>query len=245
MIRTLRICWLCGLTLVFACSRTHLPIVEVRATEPGHTYAAVLLSGDGGWARIDKEIAAGLGRHGIPTLGFNSLRYFWYQRSQPEIGEVLSQILTETDRQWPKRKLILIGFSRGANVLPFMMEGLSKQLRDRIVRIALLSPAPATEFVFHISDWWSDSSSDKAKPLLPAVESLHGIEVVCLYGIQDTSALCPQLPPRLARVVAFPGGHHVHDDYSKVTSAILEGLAGTTSTGTSGKTATSSSDNGP
>ena len=41
---------------------------------------AVLLSGDGGWAGLDKEVAAALAARGIPVAGIDSLRYFW-QRS--------------------------------------------------------------------------------------------------------------------------------------------------------------------
>lgn len=240
-----RVFFLCSLTLLLGCSRTHLPIIQVPATEPGHTYVAILLSGDGGWARIDKEISSRLADRGIPTLGLSSLRYFWFQRTQSEIGKTLIQILAEAERLWPDRKFILIGFSRGANVLPFMMEGLPPDMRQRIVRIALLSPTPTTEFVFHISDWWNESSSDRAKPLLPALESLHGIQLVCLYGTQDISALCPQLPAQLARIVAFPGGHHVHDDYSEVTRAILEGLPDAHSSVPSIPPTTNSSHNGP
>src|SRR5262249_51182676 len=46
----------------------------------GDTFA-VLLSGDGGWAGIDKEVASRLAAHGIPVAGVDSLRYFWAPRT--------------------------------------------------------------------------------------------------------------------------------------------------------------------
>lgn len=58
-----------------------LPLTAVPATA-GATPAtqdlfAVLLSGDGGWAGLDQDVAATLAALGIPVVGFDSLRYFW------------------------------------------------------------------------------------------------------------------------------------------------------------------------
>ena len=38
---------------------------------------ALLLTGDGGWAGLDQELAARLAASGVPTVGLNSLKYFW------------------------------------------------------------------------------------------------------------------------------------------------------------------------
>ena len=224
MISGRAIACLCGLLLTLGCSRTQLPTVAVPADEPGQLYVALIISGDGGWARMDEELAAYLGRNGIPTIGLNSLRYFWFARSRAEIGEALTEMLEQADRKWPGREFILIGFSRGAGVLPFMLEELSTPLRRRVVRVALLSPAVATRFEFRIRDWWSDSPSPGAYPLAPAIKSLRGMDVLCLYGREDSQALCPHLPPGVASVIAFPGAHHLHDEYAEIGSTILAGL---------------------
>jgi type IV secretory pathway VirJ component len=41
----------------------------------------VLISGDGGWASIDKGIAKALVARGVPVAGLDSLRYFWSERT--------------------------------------------------------------------------------------------------------------------------------------------------------------------
>ena len=52
-------------------SLADLPIVEVDATPgtPTSDSFAVLLSGDGGWAGIDKQVAQLLADRGVPTAG--------------------------------------------------------------------------------------------------------------------------------------------------------------------------------
>ena len=57
-----------------------LPMVEVPVTGTG-TRFVVLLSGDGGWAGIDKGLAAAFAAQNVPVAGLDSLRYFWKART--------------------------------------------------------------------------------------------------------------------------------------------------------------------
>jgi hypothetical protein len=41
---------------------------------------AVVVSGDGGWAGIDRDLGEELAREGLPVVGLNSLQYFWKPR---------------------------------------------------------------------------------------------------------------------------------------------------------------------
>ncbi len=53
----------------------------MRAKNGGPTFA-VILSGDGGWAGLDKKVAAALAAQGIDVVGIDSLRYFWSERTR-------------------------------------------------------------------------------------------------------------------------------------------------------------------
>ena len=71
-----------------------LPLVEVPATGTGNDDVfAVLLSGDGGWAGIDKEVARSLAERGIPVVGWDTLRYFWTARTPAGLARDLDRVL--------------------------------------------------------------------------------------------------------------------------------------------------------
>ena len=76
-------------------SLADLPIVEVEATAgtPGSDSFAVLISGDGGWAGIDKEVAGLLADRGVPTAGVDSLRYFWTARTPAGLAQDIDRIV--------------------------------------------------------------------------------------------------------------------------------------------------------
>ena len=53
-----------------------LPLMEVHAKGAGHRIFAFIVSGDGGWAKIDRELAHTLSDNGTSVVGLNSLKYF-------------------------------------------------------------------------------------------------------------------------------------------------------------------------
>src|SRR6185312_11181986 len=59
---------------------SHLPLHEVAAQGIRSHTLAVMLSGDGGWAAIDKELSDSLAAHGIAVVGLDSRSYFSTQR---------------------------------------------------------------------------------------------------------------------------------------------------------------------
>src|SRR6185369_13257499 len=72
-----------------------LPLVELPSTIPTTRHEmAVLISGDGGWAELDKRVAEGLAGAGVPTVGLNSLRYFWTPRTPESAASDLARVIT-------------------------------------------------------------------------------------------------------------------------------------------------------
>ncbi|MEZ5420390.1 MAG: SpoIIE family protein phosphatase [Vicinamibacterales bacterium] len=72
----------------------------VPATRPANDTMAVLLTGDGGWADLDKAVAAGLAAHGIPVVGWSSLSYYWSPRTPDGASADLARILRHYGARW-------------------------------------------------------------------------------------------------------------------------------------------------
>jgi type IV secretory pathway VirJ component len=202
-----------------------LPLVEVPAKGQGGKMLAVILSGDGGWAGIDKDVAGALSAQGIPVVGWNSLQYFWSPKS-PEIGaKDLDRILRHYLATWGKSEALLVGYSFGADVLPFFANRLPADLLDRVRLVALLGPEKIADFEFHVSDWLGGGS--KGQPVLPEVKKLGGHPpVLCLYGSQEKDSLCPEITPALGKAQVLPGAHHFGGDYDVLAALILKAAQG-------------------
>jgi type IV secretory pathway VirJ component len=198
-----------------------LPIVTVPAqagTTPSDTFA-IILSGDGGWAGLDKEVAGALAATGIPVIGLDSLRYFWSARTPAGLAADIDRIAGYYLEQLGKQHVMLIGYSQGADVLPFAINRLSPSTRSHVALTAIIGMSEHALFEFHMSSWVADDNSGPAT--LPEVERITGMPVLCIYGEGEDDTLCPKLDPRKVTIVKLKGGHHFDGDYAGLARAIL------------------------
>ncbi len=200
---------------------TGLPLVEVPTRVPGGRTLAVILSGDGGWAGIDRDVAGALAAKGIPVVGWNSLQYFWTARKPDEAARDLERIVRHYLAAWDKSDVLLIGYSFGADVLPFFADRLPADLLERVRLVALLGPGKTADFEFHVTDWLGGGST--GQPVLPEVRKLGGHPpVLCLYGSKESDSLCPQISAPLGKAQVLPGAHHFGGDYDALAALILK-----------------------
>ena len=99
---------------------------------------------------------------------------------------------------WNKRRAILIGYSLGADVLPFMASRLSADLIPKVNRIVLLGPSHTADFEFHLTEWLGEYSHKTDLPVLPEVQKLRGKDILCLQGEEEGDSLCADLSPALS-----------------------------------------------
>lgn len=202
-----------------------LPIIEVPAqTDAASVHAdsfAILYSGDGGWAGLDKDIAGALAAKGIPVVGVDALRYFWSERTPDGASADLARLIAHYRKHWNKSRAILIGFSQGADVLPFMLNRLPAETRAQVSLFAPIAIARQAAWEFHLSSWIGSSGD---VPTLPELERLAGSGLLCIYGDEDEDAICPELNPKKYRLVKLPGGHHFGGDYARIAAIIIDAL---------------------
>ncbi|WP_295448644.1 AcvB/VirJ family lysyl-phosphatidylglycerol hydrolase [uncultured Thiodictyon sp.] len=202
-----------------------LPLIEVRAPHEDPKTFAVMLSGDGGWAAIDRGVSAELAAKGISTVGWDSLSYFWKPRTPTETAEDLAQVVRHYLDAWHKERVILIGYSFGAEVLPFLANGLPADLRARVAGTAFLGLGRTAMFEFHLTDWLNTGRGAEALPVLPQMQALGWTRGLCVYGEDEEESLCPALSGLGIKVHKVSGDHHFDGDYPEVAGLILESLA--------------------
>jgi type IV secretory pathway VirJ component len=197
-----------------------LPVIEVPAQPGAPSDAfAIIMSGDGGWAGLDKDVAAALTAQGIPVIGLDSLRYFWSARTPEGLAADTDRLIRYYSAHFNKKRVLLIGYSQGADVLPFAVNRLPPATRARVALAALLGMSEHALFEFHVSNWLSSDNS--GPPTLPEVNRIAGTPVLCIYGEDEHDSLCPKLDPHKVRVVKLKGGHHFNGDYAGLAQEIL------------------------
>jgi type IV secretory pathway VirJ component len=196
-----------------------LPLVEAPAAGDGGDVMAVIVSGDGGWASIDRKIGESLAARGVPVVGLNSLQYFWKPRTPDGLAADLTRILRHYMPLWRKPRVLLVGYSFGADVLPFAARRLPADLLAAVSQIALLGAEGRAHFEFHLSDWLDGHSADD-QPVLPELAPLRGKRILCFYGADEKDSFCPRAPADLVEKIELRGSHHFGGDYQPILDAL-------------------------
>ncbi len=198
-----------------------LPVVEVSAQPnvPASDSFAIIMSGDGGWAGIDQNIAAALSSKGIPVVGWDSLRYYWTARTPQGVAADTDKLIRYYLSHFDKKRVLLIGYSQGADVMPFAVNRLPAATKAAVSLVAILGMSEHALFEFHVSSWISDDNS--GPETLPEVNRITGIPVLCIYGEDEHDSLCPKLDANKFKVVKVKGGHHFDGNYAVLADDIL------------------------
>ena len=205
-----------------------LPVVEIPASrvEDSHRMGALLLTGDGGFSTFSKRISSRLASRGIPVAAISSLRYFWRRRDPDEAARDLEQILDQHLGTWQKERAILIGYSFGADVLPFIVSRLSQEAREKVGAIVLLGPALSVDFKFHLSYWFLGSRGKYPMSVGEAVLKLDRSRILCVHGEEEKHSLCRDADSDGMKVASISGGHRLGRHPQSIADMIVNEALG-------------------
>jgi type IV secretory pathway VirJ component len=200
-----------------------LPLTVVPAASGNRSpWFGIFLSGDGGWVGLDRGVSDVLAQHHIPIVGWDSLRYFWSPRTPQEASRDLDRVVRHYSREWGKSHVLLIGYSQGADTMPFMVNRLPAQTHDMVGLTTLLGISDNALFEFHVGDWLGNPAGGLATA--PELKHWSGAPYLCLYGEDDGDSACAELTGKEGVAVKMPGGHHFGGGYAQIAAEILSRL---------------------
>ena len=183
----------------------------------------VMLSGDGGWAGLDKAVGQSLVQAGYGVVGWDSLRYYWRARKPDEAAADLDRVIETYRKRWRLRHVALIGYSRGADVMPFLYNRLPADTQKQVSAIVLLGLASHITFEYHPLSLFGLGPQGQA--VLPEAQRLPADRTTCIYGIDDPEAICEELQAAGLNVIALPGGHHFNHEYERLADRLQQRIA--------------------
>jgi type IV secretory pathway VirJ component len=199
-----------------------LSLYEVPAAPSADQHGdvmAIFLTGDGGWAEFDKEVTGALATEGVPVVGWSSLRYFWTPRTAEGAASDLARIIQHYTTSWKRHRVMLIGYSFGADVLPFMVNRLPPDSLAKVQSVALLGLSPTATFEFRISSWLGSDAGAHYRTV-PEVERLS-VPTKCIHGEDEGDSACMLLKGPTISVIQVGRGHHFSGDYRRIVSVLL------------------------
>jgi len=180
------------------------------------------ISGDGGFNKFSTSFMQTLNKKGYAVIGLDARSYFWTQKKPKEAASAIEAAIDESNKQWKRNNIVLIGYSFGADVAPFMLTNFSSALASKVSRLILLSPSPKTDFEVHVMQMLGWGKSAGAS--VPVEINKISKPVVFIVGDDEKEFPFSQLTIKNKEIVKMPGGHHYDGDVDALSKEIMNHL---------------------
>ena len=161
----------------------------------------------------------------MPVVGWDSLRYFWSKKTPRQIADDLATVMRTYMSKWHASEVALIGYSFGADVMPFAYNRLPADLRAHVKLLALLGFSKSADFQITVTGWLGEPPGPEALPVLPEADKIPSALMQCFYGQDEGDSDCPDLAKRGVQVIRTTGGHHFDGNYDALADDIMRRLA--------------------
>jgi len=178
------------------------------------------ISGDGGFNRFSTSFMQSLNKEGYAVIGLNAKDYFWNKRKPQEAASAIEDAINGSNKEWKKKNIVLIGYSFGADVGPFILNHFSAALSSKVSRLILLSPSSKTDFEIHVLQMfgWGKNQGES----VPAEVNKISKPVMIIVGDDEDEFPFNELTIKNKQVIKMPGGHHYDGDVGALCKQIVQ-----------------------
>jgi len=197
-----------------ATAQSTMPLKEW--TTKSDSLMVFYISGDGGMNSFSTSLCNSINQSGHNLTALDAKSYFWRKKT-PE--KSAADVAAYIQSQPSSRQIVLIGYSFGADVLPFIVNRLPDAVLRRVRSVIMLSPSNSTDFEIKISgmlgfggkgDW--DVAAE--------IGRLRSQKNVIIAGSDEKSDYANK-KNRNYSFQTLPGGHHFGDNAADVARTII------------------------
>ncbi|MEO7119928.1 MAG: AcvB/VirJ family lysyl-phosphatidylglycerol hydrolase [Ginsengibacter sp.] len=193
-------------------------------TSPGNNNPLIFyLSGDGGLNNFSTTLCESLSKKGYDVIALNSKSYFWDRKTPEQTTTDITSCLNSKLQGRKNQQIVLIGYSFGADVVPFILNRLPKNLDDKIIVSYLMASSGSTDFEIH----WEDIFGGNAKRSMDVVTELNKLgddKIVLISGSGDHTLVLDKITLKKYTHEVLPGGHHFDGNINEIVSVILNNM---------------------
>lgn len=201
----------------------NLPVQEWPATSHDKPFI-FYISGDGGLNKFSTDLCIALNKAGYEVVALNARAYFWDkktpEKTATDVNNYLSRKLTGRKNQ----QVVLIGYSFGADVLPFIIDRLSKSMHENLRVSFMLASSGTTDFEIH----WSDIMGENIKRSMDVVSEINKLtedNIVIVTASNEHTLNLKEISLKKYTHEILPGGHHFDGDTEEVARVLLRHIA--------------------
>ncbi|HWI89813.1 MAG TPA: AcvB/VirJ family lysyl-phosphatidylglycerol hydrolase [Flavisolibacter sp.] len=203
--------------ILAAHAQNNLPLQYTDNTDTSKPLI-VYISGDGGMNSFTSSLIKSLNKKGYAVLALDAKDYFWHKKDPQDFASAMSLSINNYLNSKKRNGFILLGYSFGADVSPFLVTRLPSSLRSKCKEVMLLSPSTNTNFEIKVLDMLGWGSS-KGKNVVNELNKVNA-PVVLFFGSDEKDFPLNEITIK-KQVVIMEGGHHYDNNVDDLASKIV------------------------
>lgn len=201
-------------------SAQNIPIREWVASS--HDKPAVFyISGDGGFNKFSTDLCQSLNKNGYDVYALNAKSYFDDKKTPDETTAAINNYLSNKIAGRKNQQVVFIGYSFGADVLPFVLNRLPMPFLQKVKASFLMAPSGSTDFEIHWSDMFGGNIT-RSMDVVSEINKLNGgNNLVIINGSDENDLALNKITLKRYTHEVLPGGHHFGGDTQQITKVII------------------------
>ena len=186
-----------------------LPLIICQSKVSSDFYV-IFLTGNGGWKNLAQSVTTYLNSKNISVVAINTKRYLWSEKKPAQIACDLETLIDRYNIKWGLNKVVFLGYSMGAEVLPFAVNCLEEKYITGLSDILLIGPWQKATFKVSLLDYFFEVNKGA-----DIYSELQRMKPPRGYIICDDNkfSICQKDLEGVIDHDLLTGGHHFGGDY--------------------------------
>ena len=199
-----------------------LPVMEWNAST--HNKPILFyISGDGGFNKFSLGFCESLNQKGFDVVALNSKSYFYDKKTPEETANDISELLSKKLEGRINHEIAFIGYSFGADVLPFVLNRLPKNILENVVVSFMMASSGSTDFEIHWLDMLG-SGKKRSMDVVSEINKIQNSKLIIITGSDDNNLDINRITLDKYTLAVLPGGHHFNGDIDQIIGKIMKYL---------------------
>lgn len=198
-----------------------LPVYVLPAAGDTAKPMIVYITGDGGWNKFSKTLCSNLAAKGYPIAALDAKEYFWKKKTPAQSALDITRLIEAYQKIFNRKKIVLLGYSFGAEVLPFVFNGLPGYLKAQVINVSMVSPSAYTDFEIHIAVMLGAGFTGGAS-VTNELNKITAKPVTLIFGMDENEFPLSQVKIKYVTCIRLQGGHHYDGDEAKLCNTIIQ-----------------------
>lgn len=212
--RILLLCFLLLWKFTLFAQVNKFPVKEWAAAS--QTPLILYVSGDGGNDNFSIKLCAIINSSGYAITALDARSYFWKQKTAAQAATDFTNYLENKFQNKKEQPFILVGYSFGADILPFVINQLTDSLKEKLVSVILLSPSISTGLHIH------KDNKIRSMDVLAEINKMNLIKTTIIFGSTENTFPLKEISLKNYSNEILPGGHHYEGNVSAVAKVVMK-----------------------